>query len=118
MATPSSSLGAWTDPLKDLKSTVVFFSNDFPADDIGDLFRRLHRQSKDLRFSQLSSFLSLATQAVRDEVASLPKSWQTNMPPLDDFVSLCNDTIFRKGPLGGAMEGVFLCVFQIATIIA
>lgn len=96
----------------------VFFANDFPADDVGDLFRSLQRHSKDLRCTQLSLLLSLCDRAIRDEVALLPKTWQKHMPTVDDVLALVNDTAFRKGPLGGAMEGVFLCIFQLSAIIA
>lgn len=115
----SVSLGsdASTDDFKDLKSTFVFFTNDFPTDDTGELFRSLQRHSKDLRWKQLATFLQLCNREIKNEVALLPKSWQDHMPPVDDVLALVNDVSFRKGPLGGAMEGVYLCIFQIGALI-
>ena len=113
----SSTSVALVDDVKDVKPTILFFGNDFPHEASG-VFRSLHRCSKDLRCSQLASFLSLSNDAIRDEVALLSRSWQKHVPPVNDFLALVNDAAFRKGPLGGAMEGVFLIVFQIGSIIA
>ncbi|KAK7754177.1 Type I Iterative PKS [Diatrype stigma] len=96
----------------------VFFTNDFPADEVGVLFRSLVRLSKDLRFTHLASLLSLCNRTIRDEVARLPKSWQKQMPPAEDVLALVGDASFQNGPLGGAMEGVFLCIFQLGSILA
>jgi hypothetical protein len=105
------------DDVKDLKQTILFFGNDFPAE-ANTVFRSLYRSSKDQRCSRLAYFLSLSNDAIREEVALLPRSWQKHVPPVTDFLALVNNTAFRKGPLGGAMEGVFLAVFQIGSVIA
>lgn len=123
MSTPSSiSVVSATDASLERDTTkppvFVFFTNDFPADEVGALFRSLVRLSKDLRCTQLASLLSLCNRAIRDEVARLPKSWQKYMPPVEDILALVGDVDFQNGPLGGAMEGVFLCIFQLGSIIA
>lgn len=113
----SSTSVVFMDDMKDVKQTIVFFGNDFPHD-VNGVFRSLYRCSKDQRCSSLASFLSLSNDTIKDEVALLPRSWQKHVPPVTDFLAMFSDTAFRKGPLGGAMEGVYLVVFQIGCIIA
>jgi hypothetical protein len=113
----SSTLIVLVDDIRDVNPIILFFGNDFPHE-VNSVFRTLHRCSKDLRCSQLASFLSLCNTAIKDEVALLPRSWQKHVPPVTDFLALVGNTAFMKGPLGGAMEAVFVAIFQIGSIIA
>lgn len=113
----SSSTEAWTDAAKALTLSLIFFPNDFPSD-AGDAFRSLQRHSKDTRCRLLATLLDMCNRAIADEVALLPKTWQRHVPPVTDFLALYHDTEFRKGPLGGAMEGVYLCILHLGCITA
>jgi hypothetical protein len=61
-----------TDGLGDLASQLLFLSNEFPNDDLKDLFRRLHTNSKGRRFRSLAIFLDACSDAIYHEVAALP----------------------------------------------
>ncbi|KAL1801695.1 hypothetical protein ACET3X_002037 [Alternaria dauci] len=111
---PSSS--SW-DSMEDAKSSLLFFNNDLPSDDINHLYRVLHRRTAQLSCPQLAHFITLCNQVITEEIAKLPKQWQENVPDFVNVLSLVNDNAFRKGPLGGAMEGVFLNILQIGMIL-
>ncbi|KAI1098430.1 putative polyketide synthase [Jackrogersella minutella] len=98
------------------KKKLVFFSNEFPNDDLKDLFRRLHQHTKDKRFRSLSIFIEECTATLKDEASKLPRHLQDLIPRFETILSLA-DGDYRKGPLGAAMESVFLCVLQVGTII-
>ncbi|EEQ30779.1 conidial yellow pigment biosynthesis polyketide synthase [Microsporum canis CBS 113480] len=95
---------------------VVFFSNEFPSDDLKDLFRRLHQQSKDRRFKLLSIFLEESTAILKDEVAKLPRPLKELVPPFDSVLALAN-VDFRQGPLGAAMESSMLTILELGMFI-
>ncbi|KAI4727455.1 polyketide synthase [Aureobasidium sp. EXF-10728] len=115
MSTPSTA--SW-DSIVDAKTpTLVFFGNDFPNDDTGHLYRVLHQRSAHMKCHELAHFITLCNQVIREEIARLPKSWQDQVPDFDDVLTLVDDSAFRKGPLGGAMEGVFLIILQLGLVI-
>ncbi len=100
------------------ETKLVFFSNEFPNDDLKDLFRRLHRHSKDRRFTLLAAFLEECTVVVREEAARLPKPLQSLIPHFDSILGLLDTGgDFRQGSLGAAMESVFLCVLELGMLI-
>ncbi|KAF4200323.1 hypothetical protein CNMCM8927_003501 [Aspergillus lentulus] len=80
------------------RSRVIFFGNEFPSDDLKDLFHRLHQHSKDRRFRLLPIFLEEWTAILKDEVAKLSQ-------PLKE-----------QGALGAAMESALLTVLELETI--
>ncbi|PHH89547.1 hypothetical protein CDD83_5806 [Cordyceps sp. RAO-2017] len=96
---------------------LVYFSNEFPKDDLRDLFRRLHNRSKARRHPLLAQFLSEATWAAKDEVRRLPAGLKQLVPPFQTVLSWAEDAEFRQGPLCGAVDGVLLVVAQLATYI-
>ncbi|GKT49751.1 non-reducing polyketide synthase nscA [Colletotrichum spaethianum] len=110
-ATPS------TEGLSDFTSRLLFFSNEFPNDDLRDLFRRLHTHSKGQRFRLLATFLDACGDVVRDEVAALPLHLKKLVPPFKSVLSLADDPDFRQGPVGGALESALLCVLEIGMFI-
>ncbi|KAF2993492.1 putative PKS-like protein biosynthetic cluster [Curvularia kusanoi] len=111
-----ASSSSW-DSVEDAKPSLLFFNNDLPSDNINHLYRVLHRRSAELSRPQLAYFIRLCNQAIKEEIAKLPKQWQEKVPDFVDVLSLVNDDVFRKGPLGGAMEGVFLNILQIGMIL-
>ena len=114
MDTPSS---ASTDMVNDYKTKVIFFSNEFPSDDLRDLFRRLQRHSKDKRFQYLNTFLEECTDVVKEEARRLPQHVQSLIPNFATVLTLVEHGDFRQGPLGAAMESVILCVLELGMLI-
>ena len=100
-----------------VRMKVVYFSNEFPHDDLQDLFRRLHNRSKDRRHAILARFISEATLAIRDEVRQLPTALKALIPPFETVLSFADHPDLRKGPLCGAVEGILLCIVELATLI-
>ncbi|TKW55861.1 Conidial yellow pigment biosynthesis polyketide synthase [Colletotrichum tanaceti] len=116
--TPSSS--SWDHTPEAGSARLLFFGNDFPSDNAGNLFRVLSRSSAHLKCAQLAHFIKLCNHVLKDEISKLAKRWQDDVPCFDNVLDLVdddNDNKFRKGPLGGAIEGVFLAIFQIGMLI-
>lgn len=99
-----------------LYKKLVFFSNEFPNDDLKPLFQCLHRHTKDKRFRSLSIFIEECTATLKEEASRLPCYLQDLIPRFETILSLA-DGDYRKGPLGAAMESVFLCVLQLGMFI-
>ncbi|KAI4246107.1 MAG: hypothetical protein L6R40_002059 [Gallowayella cf. fulva] len=108
---------ASTDMVNDEKTKVIFFSNEFPSDDLRDLFRRLQRHSKDKRFRYLNTFLEECTDVVKEEARRLPQHVQSLIPNFATVLTLVEHGDFRQGPLGAAMESVVLCVLELGMLI-
>lgn len=112
-ATPST-----TDSLAEpAKMKLGYFSNEFPHDDLKDLFRRLYAHSKDRQHPILARFISEATLAVREEVRVLPATLRALVPTFDNIFTLADHAELRSGPLGGCIDGMLLCAVQLATLI-
>ncbi|OCL13959.1 putative polyketide synthase [Glonium stellatum] len=103
--------------VNDMKTKLIFFSNEFPNDDLRDLFRRLQRHSKDTRFRHLAAFLEECTRVVKEEALKLPQQLQDLIPNFGTVLNLVDHGDFRQGPLGAAMESVTLCVLEIGMLI-
>lgn len=95
----------------------IHFSNELPHDDLRELFRRLHVHSKNRKHPYLAALIEEATLAVRDEVRQLPRTLKTLFPPISSVLNLADHVDLRKGPLGGAVEGVLLCIVELASLI-
>nr|AGI60157.1 type I polyketide synthase PKS5 [Dolichousnea longissima] len=108
---PSLSLG------ESRKMKVIYFSNEFPHDDLQDLLRLLHNHSKDRHHAVLSRFIDEATLAIRDEIRRLPTALKILIPPFETVLNLADHSELRKGPLSGSIDGVLLCVVELATFI-
>jgi monodictyphenone polyketide synthase len=96
---------------------ILYFSNEFPADDLQELLRRLHNHSKNAQHAILARFIHEATLAVRDEVRQLPTQLRALVPAFETVLELANYTDLRKGPLAGSIDGVLLCVVQLSSLI-
>ncbi|KAG0650226.1 polyketide synthase [Hyphodiscus hymeniophilus] len=111
--TPSSGLQEEYRKLK-----VLYFGNEFPYDDLQELLRRLYIHSKDRKHTILSTFIDEATLAIRKEIHLLPATLRASIPPFQTILNLADHSELRKGPpLCGAIDGVLLCVVQLATLI-
>ncbi|EED18910.1 polyketide synthase, putative [Talaromyces stipitatus ATCC 10500] len=99
------------------KMELVYFSNEFPSEDLQNLFRQLHSHSKDKNHPVLACFLNEATWAVKDEVRRLPTELKQLISPFETILSWAEDTELREGLICGAVDGVLLTVVQLATYI-
>jgi monodictyphenone polyketide synthase len=99
------------------KMELLYFSNEFPKDDLQSLFRRLHNHSKDKSHPSIAQFLQQATFAIKDEIRRLPTELRQSIPPFESLLSWAEDTELREGIICGAIDGVLLVVAQMATII-
>ena len=115
MNTPSSQPSY--DSIGDVPTNLIFFSNEFPSDDLRVLFRQLQRHSKDSRFWLLAKFLDESTNVVKQESLKLPQFLRDLLPSFDSVLSLVERPDFRQGPLGGALESALLCVLQLGILI-
>ena len=99
------------------EAKLVFFGNEFPNDDLKDLFRRLLRHSKDRRFRTLAAFIEETTLVLKDEVSKLPQPLKNLVPHFDTILTLAECGDFRQGALGAAMESALLTVLELAVFI-
>lgn len=99
------------------KMELVYFSNEFPKDDLVDLFRRLHNHSKDRGHSILAQFISDCTLAIKDEIRQLSPEHKKIIPPFETILSWAENTELREGLLCGAIDGILLIIVQLATYI-
>ena len=100
-----------------LKMRLVYFSNEFPHDDLQNLFRGLHQHSKDRRHPILARFLEEATLALRDEIRQLPTVQRESIPPFETILNFADFADLRKGPLGGSIDGILLCTLELGALI-
>ncbi|KAL8827498.1 MAG: hypothetical protein Q9191_003145 [Dirinaria sp. TL-2023a] len=99
------------------KMQLIYFSNEFPRDDLQDIFRRLHNHSKDRHHPNLARFIDETTWAVKDEIQRLPTELRQLIPPFETVLSWAENIELREGLLCGSIDGVLLVVVQLATYI-
>lgn len=96
---------------------LLYFSNEFPNDDIQELYRGLLVRSKERQHPHLARFIEDASLAVKDELRRLPAAQRALVPTFETVFELADYPQLRKGPLCGSIDGVLLCVLQLATFI-
>ncbi|KAF3058488.1 Conidial yellow pigment biosynthesis polyketide synthase [Daldinia childiae] len=69
------------------------------------------------KHSVLARFIQEATSAVAEEVRFLSADVRALVPPFESVLNLASLSDTHKGPLGGAIEGVLLCVAELASLI-
>lgn len=99
------------------KVRVLHFGNEFPPDDLHQLFRRLRLRSKHEDCLLLRQFLSRCAVVIRDEVRHLPAQLRSLFPPIGNVLDLISIPNWRRGPLSGAMEGVLLSLLEMGLFI-
>lgn len=110
--TPSSDSEGGTHDVK-----LVYFGNDYPHDDLQYLARRVHIHSKDRRHPILAKLIDEATLAVREEIRQLPASLKALLPPFESILSLADYPELRYGRLSGSIDGILLCIFELAIFV-
>ncbi|KAH6629936.1 putative polyketide synthase, partial [Chaetomium sp. MPI-SDFR-AT-0129] len=96
---------------------LAYFSNEFPHDNLQDLFRRLWTQSKTRDHPILAQFIDDATLALREEIRGLPASLRSLIPPFQTIFNLVDDPELRKGQLSGSIDGVLLLAVELGAFI-
>lgn len=115
MDTPSS---LSSNIMNALTSRLAFFGNDFPSDNLADLFRRLHRWSKDKKFHVLAWFLDECVAVIREELDGLTQPVPDEVSSIQNILALLDGwEAIRTTPVGGAIESALLSVLQIAAVI-
>lgn len=99
------------------KMKLTYFSNEFPHDNLNALFRRLWTHSKDRKHPVVANFIDEATVAIREEIRSLPTNLKALIPPFKTILNLADHADLRKGELCGSIDGVLLCVVELAAFI-
>ncbi|KAJ5401084.1 hypothetical protein N7465_011573 [Penicillium sp. CMV-2018d] len=94
---------------------AIYFSNEFPTDDLSILLRWLHNHSKQRGHVVLARFLNEATRALRNEVSQLRAGLAELVPSFESVTILAGETELRKGQLSQSIDGVLLCVLQLGT---
>ncbi|KAJ5697002.1 hypothetical protein N7536_007414 [Penicillium majusculum] len=119
-STASFDMGVYTPPAEaeELpKFKAIYFSNEFPTDDLSILLRRLHNHSKQRSHAVLARFLNEATRVLRNEVSQLRTELAELVPSFESVTTLAGETGLRKGRLSQSIDGVLLCVLQLGTYI-
>ncbi|KAJ5412593.1 uncharacterized protein N7487_006952 [Penicillium crustosum] len=119
-STTSVDMGVYTPPAEaeELpKFKAIYFSNEFPTDDLSILLRRLHNHSKQRSHAVLARFLNEATRVLRNEVSQLRTELAELVPSFESVTALAGETELRKGRLSQSINGVLLCVLQLGTYI-
>ncbi|KAI0127012.1 putative polyketide synthase [Xylariales sp. AK1849] len=101
----------------DTKMKLIYFSNEFPRDDLHDLFRKLRLHSKARHHAILARFIEEATLAVRDEVRQLSPVYKDMIPPFESILDFVDFTELRRGPLCGSIDGILLALVELGTLI-
>ncbi|RFU80155.1 beta-ketoacyl synthase domain-containing [Trichoderma arundinaceum] len=121
--TPSGSISSDAEP-RDVnidanqRTRFILFSHEFPSGDVKDILRRLHRYSKLTRYPQLARFLQECAWVLKEEVQRLPRPLRDHVPPFHDITTLASHwEKLTDSALGGAWEGAFLCIYEIAMMI-
>lgn len=96
---------------------LVYFSNEFPGDNLHHLLRRLWTHSKDRGHRILANFIDEATLAIREEIRQLPTELKSLIPPFQSIFNFADYPDLRKSQLCGAIDGVLLCAVELATYI-
>jgi asperthecin polyketide synthase len=97
--------------------TLLYFGNEFPSDDVNEIFRRLQQHSKDRRFRLLNAYLEDSILVLQDEIAKLPHSVRSQVPHFDNIATLSEIGYLRELGLGAAMESAFLLILQLGLFI-
>jgi hypothetical protein len=101
----------------DVQPMLLYFGNEFPNDDLNDLFRRLLQHSKDRWFRLLNAHLEESTLVLQDEISKLPHYVKGQVPHFDKIVTLSEHGCMRDLGHGAAMESALLIVLQLALFI-
>lgn len=97
---------------------LVLFSHELPSGEVQELIRRLHRYAKLPGYPHLARFLQDCALVLRVEIQKLPRPLQEFVPQFHDVMTLASHwDELKSSSLGGAWEGAFLCLYEIAMLV-
>lgn len=96
---------------------LIYFSNEFPRDDLQTLFREIQTHSKDRRHPILAHFLEEATLVVHEEARLLPNILRNLIPPFKSILNFADFANLHKGQLRGSIDGIILCTIELCILI-
>ena len=97
---------------------LVLFSHELPNGEVQGLVRRLHRYAKLPGYPHLARFLQNCGLILRGEIQKLPPSLRESVPQFQDVMTLASHwDELKRSSLGGAWEGAFLCLYEIAMLV-
>ncbi|PSK34810.1 hypothetical protein B9Z65_1393 [Elsinoe australis] len=108
-----------TSPEREARTmSLMYFSNEFPNDDLRGLLRRLQDLGKLREYPLLANFVDAATRVLHDEIRKLSTGLRSTLPVFDTIFSVADRPELRKGPLSGSIDGILLCTLELGTYIA
>ncbi|KAL4778883.1 hypothetical protein BJX76DRAFT_362306 [Aspergillus varians] len=96
---------------------ILFFSNQFPAEGLFDLFRRLRLQSRSPQHVILRRLLEETTGVIRDEIRLLPAEMRSRIPPFQSILDLAEDCNWNWGQLAPVFEYIFRCLISLCLFV-
>ncbi|KAI1270862.1 putative PKS-like enzyme [Xylaria sp. FL0933] len=97
---------------------AILFSHEVLSGELQDLLRKLHRYAKPPHHVQLTRFLLECASVLKQEAQKLPRALRDLVSPFHDVLALASHWDELKDTrLRGTLEGVFLCIYQIAMLI-
>ncbi|KAI1324432.1 putative polyketide synthase [Xylariaceae sp. FL0255] len=97
---------------------LVYFSNEFPHDNLSTLLRLLLQHSKDRRHTTLARFFEEATLAIQDEIRQLPHTLRSTIPPFESILDFAEfGDLRQRSPLCESINGALLCIVEIGAYI-
>ncbi|KAK4960935.1 Type I Iterative PKS [Elasticomyces elasticus] len=97
---------------------ILYFGNEFPKEDLQDVFRLLHNHNRSVRHPLLDQLISNTTQAIKHEIKQLPSKLSDLIPPFATLFDWAENAELREGMLCGAVEGVLLVLLQLSLYIS
>ncbi|KAL8671296.1 MAG: hypothetical protein Q9168_004198 [Polycauliona sp. 1 TL-2023] len=97
---------------------LILFSHEIPSGEVQELIRRLHRYARLPGYPHLARFLQICALVLREEVQKLPRPLRETVPQFQDVMTLASHwDELKSSSLGGAWEGAFLCLYEIAMLV-
>ncbi|KAL8872458.1 MAG: hypothetical protein Q9174_001914 [Haloplaca sp. 1 TL-2023] len=97
---------------------LILFSHEIPSGEVQELIRRLHRYARLPGYPHLDRFLQNCALVLRREVQKVPRPLREAVPPFHDLMTLASHwDELKSSSLGGAWEGAFLCIYEIAMLV-
>ena len=106
------------DMQSDGPADLILFSHEIPSGEVQELIRRLHRYARLPGYPHLTRFLQNCALVLREEIQKLPRPLREAVPQFHDVMTLASHwDELKTSSLGGAWEGAFLCLYEIAMLV-
>lgn len=97
---------------------LVLFSHELSNGEVQELIRRLHRYARLPGYSHLARFLQDCALVLRGEMQKLSRPLRESVSQFHDVMTLASHwDELKSSSMGGAWEGAFLCLYEIAMLV-